>query len=212
MKEIELLQDVRSELESGGQEIRVLSERVAILSDGMYSNYQWILLAHFPIAISIFIFFILWQCRAHCILEQKLNTIQAALSTSHGVPISAKSKSSTKGTIDVGEIESCTEILNHSYLVESSHKSDLNRHNNAHILHARSLSFPSTTDLHRRAENIGGLSRPEINTYLATQRRDGGGPLSSQSLSSLDNKRISCEVGENSNLTPIKLIILRVLA
>ena len=51
--ETELLQDVRSELESGGQEIRVLSERVAVLSNSVYLNHLRISLAHFAVVISI---------------------------------------------------------------------------------------------------------------------------------------------------------------
>ena len=191
---------MRSELESGGQEVRALSERVAILSDSLsvYSNHLWLLLAQFAVIMSIFMIFFVWQCRANCVVEQKLSAIQAAVSSSRSIPISTKSKSFTKGTINVKVMEPCAENLNGSYLVESRQKSDLSGHHSANSLHTRSLSFPSATDLYHRAENIGDLSRPEINTYLATQRSDGGGPLWSQSLSSLDSKRNCCEVGENS--------------
>ena len=191
---------MRSKLESGGQEVRALSERVAVLSDTLriYSNHLWMLLAHFAIVMSIFIIFFVWQCRANCILERKLNTIQETLSSSRSVPISTKSKSFTIERTDVEVMEPFAENLNGSYLVESCRKRDLDGHHSTNSLHARSSSFPSATDLCRRVENIDSLSRPDINTYLATQRNDDSGPLWSQSLSSLDSKRNSCEVGENS--------------
>ena len=197
-KEIDVLLQVHLELQSERDQLLNVSKRVDAIPDDIYSTHFWLVLAQFAVVVLVLLVCCVWLCHIKCVLERKLNTIQRTLSSLQNPPI--LKNSSLDRTRDVKLVKSG---------MKNGDDSDLGtklceRTKSTSPTHSRSFSLTSVSDLSKKTENIGDLSRPEINS-LSSQKSRGyreellrprsatglasGGALSSYSLSSLDDRK-----------------------
>ena len=165
------------------------------------SNHLWLVAVQSTVIMAVFFITCLWLCRANHSLEQKLNAIQTTLSQTKIHPTPSQLISSISGSVAVESMmnnHQKPEIdLKQSYHHQpTDHERTKSSNFSPSSSHARSLSFTSMKDLHRQAEDIGDLSRADLKCLTANQSKrwqemlpQGGGPLSSHSLSSLDDRR-----------------------
>lgn len=172
------------------------------LPDDMVSNHLWLVAVQSTVIMAVFFVTCLWLCRVNHSLEQKLNAIQSTLSQTQNHPRPSQLTSSGgSGSVAVESMvnnHQKSEInLKQSYHHQpTDHERTKSSNFSPSSSHARSLSFTSMRDLHRKAEDIGDLSRADLKCLTANQSKrwqetlpHGGGPLSSHSLSSLDDRR-----------------------
>ena len=171
------------------------------LPDDMMSNHLWLLAVQSTVIMAVFFITCLWLCHANHSLEQKLNAIQTTLSQTQNHPRPSQLTSSSSGGVAMESMvnnHQKSEIdLKQSYNHQpTDHERTKSSNFSQSSSHARSLSFTSMRDLRRKAEDIGDLSRADLKCLTANQSKrwqetlpQGGGPLSSHSLSSLDDRR-----------------------
>lgn len=218
-REVGILQELNSELELEAKELHNLADRMDVLPDDVISKHLWpLLVVQSVVAMAVFLVTCLWLCRANRKLERKLNAIQTTLSQpqnhllpthaqwTHSMSVASESTMDSQQKTDNNIVESC-QLVERTKLSNSSQSS---------ANHACSLSFTSVSDLRRQAENIGDLSRADLKHRTTNRSKSwqesgasgsgqnccvketptvlSGGPLSSHSLSSLDDRRSTAEV------------------
>ena len=218
-REVGILRELHSEIQSEAEEIHNLTNRVDIQPDDVLSKHLCLLAVQSVVITAVFLVTCLYLCRVNRNLEQKLNTIQTTLSSQNHPPVIP---SQLLTSVDVAT----ENAMNNRQIMEkdleqscqSTERTKLSNGSQVASTHARSLSFTSVSDIRRQAENIGDLSGVDLKhlTTATTQRRSwrengrssghscwerettatlsGAGHLSSRSLSSLDDRRSSAEV------------------
>ena len=186
-------------MESEAKELHSLTEKVNDLPDDMMSNHLWLVAVQSTVIMAVFFITCLWLCRVNHSLEQKLNAIQSTLSQTQN-NLTPSQLTSSGGSVAMESMvnnHQKSEIdLKQLYNQPTDHERTKSRNFSPSSSHARSLSFTSVRDLRRKAEDIGDLSRADLKCLTANQSKrwqetlpHSGGPLSSHSLSSLDDRR-----------------------
>ena len=210
-------------MESEAEELHSLTEKVNDLPDDIMSNHLWLVAVQSTVIMAVFFITCLWLCRVNHSLEQKLNAIQTTLSQTQNHPTPSQLTSNSSGSSVAVESmvnnHQKTEInLKQSYKQPTDHERTKSSNFSQSSSHARSLSFTSVRDLHRQAEDISDLSRADLKCLTANQSKrwqetlpQGGGPLSSHSLSSLDDRRSTAAevstIGNTVNIVWMRLIL-----
>ena len=179
--------------------------------DDVISKHLWLLVLQSAVILAVFLIPCLWLCHINRSLELKLNAIQTTLS-SQTYPISSRLSCTAVATTSAVQKQQKQTPTEQDSNIELNRRTKLCSQNGTHT---RSLSLTSATDLQRQAENIGDLSRVELKSLATTRSTSwqengysselacatreisaiSGGPLASHSLSSLDERRASVEVG-----------------